>query len=98
MAWLVLIRYQTQADKKVLRRRVAAAGGSGSPSSGAARNESGLSRRSAQLLLRGQLLLGDLPGGAVFVSVLHLRPQGARLILLAFCDVEIGKVKLGHPG
>jgi len=50
----------------------------------------------ALLLLAGQLLRGDGAGGAILVRVLHLGPDGARLVLFAGCRVQVGQVKLRH--
>ena len=50
--------------------------------------------RTDEVLLGGQLLRRDLACRAVLIRIPHLGPKRARLVLLAFRDIEIGKIEL----
>ena len=47
-------------------------------------------------LFGGQFLRGDGAGGAFLIRILDFGPEGARLILLAFSNIEVGQVELRH--
>ena len=50
------------------------------------------------VLLCSQLLSCDLACCAVLIRIADLGPKRARLVLLAFRGIEIGKIQLGHAG
>ncbi len=50
------------------------------------------------VLLSSQFLRRDLACRAVLIRIAHLCPKRARLVLLAFRGIEIGKIELGHAG
>jgi hypothetical protein len=92
MAWLVLITQQTQAAKKVLRLVL--------PYAAESRPNPPNGRAFAWIavLLSSQLLRRDLSCCAVLIRIADLGPKRARLVLLAFRGIEIGKIELGHAG
>ncbi len=96
MAWLVLIKQQTQPAKKVLRPTLP------HPRACFIRPEThvqlhpGAGLRARPVLLSAQLPRRDLACRAVLIRIADLGPKRSGLVLLAFGSIEIGKIKLGH--
>lgn len=106
----MLIHNQTQAGKKMLGRgraillgkvhklappQVAQAPKQNSRSPGAPRV---VLNRGKALLLGAELLGGNGASRTFLVGILHLGPQGTRLIHLALGGINVSQVKLGHTG
>jgi hypothetical protein len=54
--------------------------------------------KSSAVLLPSQLPRRNLARRAVLIRIADLGPKRARLVLLAFRGIEIGKIELGHAG
>jgi hypothetical protein len=95
MAWLVLITPDAGSEESAQarsapRRRVT------SDANAPAIRRLGLPRAGTAVLLPSQLLRRDLACRAVLIRIADLGPKRARLVLLAFRGIEIGKIELRH--